>query len=385
MITRYLLRHLLIATVFITVTLTAVIWLTQSLKLIELIADSDAPPSLFLKIVALTLPRFLEIIMPISLVAAILFTYNKFIMDNELIVLRACGFDQMKLAMPALIVATGMTLLLLSMTTYLSPRSYAEMHVLKQSIKAQYSSFLLREGVFNSFSDKMTVYLRARDTNGDLLGLVIHDMRDKDKPPVTVTAKRGRIVMNGDIPSIVVVDGMRQQRDGETDTLSKLYFSRYTIEIKGIDADQKQRWHEASERTLPQLLTPDLTNKQDRKNRKLFMAEAHHRVVTPFNALGFTLVSVCGLLLGPFNRRGLSTKVIISALTVTALQALNLVTVSLAKKNLDIVPLLYVLTFLPIFAGFFLLSFRGEVWLMAVLRRMRIRHLKKEYGVIVSP
>ncbi len=381
MITRYLFRQILIATAFITVTLTAVIWLTQSLKLIELVADSDAPPSLFLKIVALTLPRFLEIIMPISMVAAILFTYNKFIMDNELIVLRACGFDQMKLARPALLVAGGMTILLLCMTTYVSPRAYAEMQILKQSIKAQYSSFLLREGVFNTFSDKMTVYLRARDDNGDLLGLVIHDTRDKTKPPVTVTAKRGRIVMNGDTPNIIVVDGMRQQRDADTDVMSKLYFSRYTIEIKGLNTDQGTRWHEASERTLLQLFKPDMTNKQDRKNRRLFLAEAHHRIITPFNAMGFALVSCCWLLLGPFNRRGLTNKVAMAALSVAALQALNLTMVSIAKKNLDLVPLIYVMTLTPIFCGFFLLSFRGETWLANILRTMRLRHLKKEYEV----
>ena len=287
----------------------------------------------------------------------------------------------MKLARPALLVAGGMTILLLCMTTYVSPRAYAEMQILKQSIKAQYASFLLREGVFNTFSDKMTDYLRARDDNGDLLGLVIHDTRDKTKPPVTVTAKRGRIVMNGDTPNIIVVDGMRQQRDADTDVMSKLYFSRYTIEIKGLNTDQGTRWHEASERTLLQLFKPDMTNKQDRKNRRLFLAEAHHRIITPFNAMGFALVSCCWLLLGPFNRRGLTNKVAMAALSVAALQALNLTMVSIAKKNLDLVPLIYVMTLTPIFCGFFLLSFRGETWLANILRTMRLRHLKKEYGV----
>src|SRR5262245_33901695 len=98
LMTRYLMKNLLSATLFVALTLTAVIWLTQSLKLLELVANSDAPPLLFLKLVALSLPKFLEIILPLSLVTAILFVYNKMIMDNELIVLRSCGFDQYAMA-----------------------------------------------------------------------------------------------------------------------------------------------------------------------------------------------------------------------------------------------------------------------------------------------
>ena len=94
LVTRYLFKNLLNATLFTAVTLTLVVWLTQSLKLLELVANSDAPPKLFLQLVGLTLPKFLEIILPLSLVTAVLFMYNKLIMDNEIIVMRACGVDQ---------------------------------------------------------------------------------------------------------------------------------------------------------------------------------------------------------------------------------------------------------------------------------------------------
>ena len=91
LVTRYLMKNLLSATLFVALTLTAVIWLTQSLKLPELVANSDAPPLLFIKLVTSSLPSFLETILPISLVTVLLFVYNKSIMDNELIVLRSCA------------------------------------------------------------------------------------------------------------------------------------------------------------------------------------------------------------------------------------------------------------------------------------------------------
>lgn len=377
LMTRHLLKNLFTVTAFIAFSLAMVIWLTQSLKLLDLIANSDAPAGLFIKLIALTLPRFLEIIIPLALVASILFVYNKMIMENELIVLRSCGFDQLALARPALILAGFATLLILLLSTYVSPRGYAATQVLQQNVKTQYSTFLLREGVFNTFSNSLTVYLRARAKDGDLMGVTIHDTRDKTKPPVTITAKRGRIVMEGETPSIVVYDGMRQQMDENSDVTTKLFFSRYTIQIKGLESGARERWREANERTLVELMNPDMTNRRDRNNRDVFRAEVHHRLVTPFNAIGFSLVALATILLGPFNRRGQSKKIMAGAVIIVCLQALDLVVVNRAREDLAFVPALYVMTFLPAGLCFFLLHARGEEWLVGYLRRMRQKRFEK--------
>ena len=380
LITRYLFKNLFSVTAFIAVTLTMVIWLTQSLKLLELVANSDAPPGLFIKLVLLTLPRFLEVILPLALVTAVLFIYNKFIMDNELIVLRACGFDQMALARPALILAGGLTLILVLLTTWVSPASYNEMKQLRRAVKAQYSGLLLREGVFNTFNDDLTVYVRERDASGDLLGLMIHDRRERDKPPVTITAKRGRIVMDGDIPNILVFEGLRQQMDTQSHVISRLFFSRYMIEIKGLESDPVEKWRHPNERTLVELLNPDMTNKRDVEHLEEFKTEAHERILTPLNAIGFTLISLACVLLGPFNRRGLSRKIMAAVVIVVALQALNMGAVNAAKKQPEMLFLLYIATLLPIAASFFLLHNKGEQWLTQSLRRLRMRRFADAKG-----
>jgi lipopolysaccharide export system permease protein len=380
LMTRYLMKNLLSATLFVAVTLTAVVWLTQSLKLLELVANSDAPPSLFIKLVALSLPRFLETILPISLVTAILFVYNKMIMDNELIVLRASGFDQYAMARPALTLAAGLALVLLCLTTYLSPKAYAAMQELRESIKAQYSTFLLREGVFNTFNRDMTVYVRARRPNGDLMGLLIHDTRDKSKPPVTTTAKRGQIVMNGDTPSIIVYDGLRQQMDDDTSAINKLYFSKYTIEINGLGAEQHQRHREANERSLAELLSPDLTDRYEKQNRGVFLAEAINRVATPFNTFSYTLVALACILLGPFNRRGQNKKVVTAAVAVAALAMLNVFLANLAKKLLAADVLLVAFVVAPIIFGIWALHLNGEQKIMEIVRSWNARLNKRWEG-----
>jgi lipopolysaccharide export system permease protein len=369
LMTRYLFKNLLNVTLFVVLTLTLVIWLAQSLKLLELVANSDAPPGMFLRLVALTLPKFLEIILPLSLVIAVLFTYNKLIMDNEIIVLRASGVDQYTLARPAIVLAVTASLLITLITTWVSPKCFAEVQELRQTIKTQYSAFLLREGVFNTFGRDLTVYLRERRENGDMMGLMIHDSREKNKPPVTITAKKGRVEMEGDVPNIVVFEGMRQQLDADSGNLSKLYFSRYTIEIKGLEGVVQEHWRDASERTLPELLNPDLANKRDIDSRNAFLAEAVNRVVAPWNALSFTMIALATVLLGPFNRRGQNIKIMMAVVFIVLAQTLSLALGNISKKHLGSLPFIYISTVVPIMLGFYLMHLRGEQWLMAMLRR----------------
>lgn len=378
LVTRYLMKNLLVATLFVAAVLAMVVILTQSLRILEFVAEADTPPSMFFRLVALTLPRFLETILPVALVTAILFVYNKFIMDNELIVLRSCGFDQHALARPALLLATGMTLFMMVLTTWITPVSYTEMKSMRLTVYARYSALLLREGVFNTFGKDLTVYVRKRGSDGTLTGIMIHDMRDKKKPPVTTTAKRGRLVMKGEVPNIIVEDGMRQQLEPSNGSVSRLYFSSYQIEISTLDNGMRTRVRDASERTLRELLRPDMSVKYDRDNREVFLAEAHADLARPFLPVSLAMMSLAIILLGPFNRRGQTRKVMLAAAISGLLLGLNIALTNVTRKHLELAPLLYIAAFLPAFAGYYALNFSGEQRLMSLLRRWNGRRNRAE-------
>lgn len=371
LVTRYLMKNLLVATLFVTAVLTMVVLLTQSLKILELVAEADASAGMFLRLVALAVPKFLETILPVALVIAVLFVYNKFIMDNELIVLRSCGFDQHALARPALLLSAAIAVLLLFLTTWITPVCYSEMKSLRLAVMARYSALLLREGVFNTFGKDLTVYIRNRKAEGELEGIMIHDTRDKKKPPVTTTAKRGRLVMQGDVPNIIVEDGMRQQLERSNGSVSKLYFSSYRIEISALDTGPRARPRDHSERTLRELLHPDMNVKYDRDNKEVFLAEAHSDISKPFMAVGLTMTALAIILLGPFNRRGQSRKVFYAALAVTVLLALNLSLTNAVRRHVELAPLLYAVSFLPAFLGYYALNMKGEQQIMALMRKWR--------------
>jgi lipopolysaccharide export system permease protein len=124
-----------------------------------------------------------------------------------------------------------------------------------------------------------------------------------------------------------------------------------------------------------------MDNKRDRGSVDAFLAEAHNRIISPWNALNFTMIALAAILLGPFNRRGQHIKIIVAGSLVVLAQVLSLAFADIMKKHLGAVPLLYINTLLPMLLGFYFLHFRGEQAFMSLLRRWNTRHHRHERGV----
>src|ERR1700744_381767 len=99
----YLLRQLLVAFIFSCVAVTFVILFTQSFRLLTLVIDNSSTMWYFFRLMALSIPTFLPLVLPLGLGVAVLFVYHKLAIDSELVVMRAVGFSPMRQAMPALI------------------------------------------------------------------------------------------------------------------------------------------------------------------------------------------------------------------------------------------------------------------------------------------
>lgn len=364
---RYLIKNLLIATLFTAVSLAMVIMLTQSLRFLELIINSGASSVSFLLLTLLAMPRFFEVILPIALMIGIVFIYNRMQSDSEIVVMRASGMSPLRLSRPALMLALATTVAVFLITSIVAPVALSKMQTMRVTIKAQYSSLLLRDGIFNPVGKNLTVYIHRRQGNGDLEGLLIHDSRDEEASPVTILAKRGVIVADDDGQQVVVYDGSRQQFNPETGALERLDFERYSLELPEA-GPVRQRWREPDERTLYELINPDEDVRANEKQMREFRTEAHRRVVSPFLAVTFAVLSLCCLLLGAVDRRGLAWRIVMASAAVIVIQGLYLVAYNLAKEGPVGLALMYILVFAPMVAGLYFLSARSES-LRAAMRR----------------
>ncbi len=355
----YLFKNLAISTAFIAVVLTLIIFLTQSLRFLEIVMNSGSSGNTFWILTCLALPRFFEVILPISLMTSTLFVYNKLTLDSELIAIRGMGKSPFDLGKSAMTLGVIMTILLWFTTMWGAPLSLAKMQQMRQDLKAEFSNFLFKESVFNHAGKGLTVYISEKQNDGELLGLMIHDTRDPAKLPSTVLAKRGMISSTHDGHQVIVFDGSRQEYNPASNTLQKLEFDRYTIDLPENKAVSK-RWAEPDERTIGQLLNPDTRNARDLESIRDFNVEIHRRFTSPLLAFGFPLIALISLLLGSVDRRGQAKRIGIAIVTVILIQGLFLASYNLSRNSNIGLVLMYVLSFAPIVFGLFFLNSRSE-------------------------
>lgn len=331
---RYIFRQTLISTVFVTLVLAALVFLMQSLKFIDLVVNAGVSGLFIWLQTLLYLPGFFEIILPIGMVAAVLFIYNRLTMDSELIVLRALGFSPFRLARPALMLSILLGMMLFVTMGWVSPASKSEAVNLRQEIKAQMSSLIFREGIFNEAGAHLMVYIKDRDAQGRLHGLIIHDTRDENKAASTVIARTGVLVSTPNGQQVLVYDGSRQEVDPKTGVMRRLDFDQYTIDLPEQEKVKKERWQEPEERTTGELFAA-IANKdsETRAARRELRVELQKRFLVPFLVPGFALVGLALLLIGNHDRRGQSRRVLMAVAGVVLLEILFLGSYNLAKQS----------------------------------------------------
>ena len=350
----YILRRSTVAFLFVTLSLVCAIWLMQSLRLIDLIVNRGLPFSMFLYMSMLMLPTFLALILPVSLFTAVLFAYNRLTMDSELLVMRAAGISQTGLSKSAFLLAGIVTVIIYSLTLYLLPLSFREFKDRQVTIRNDFSTVLLQEGVFTELAMGITVFVRERGAEGELLGVLVHDGRNPEKP-VTMMAENGALVRTDEGPQVIMVNGNRQEVSKDSGTLSLLYFDRYVLDVHSVDKTLDKRWREPRERFLDELFFPDMTDGNNRFNAAKLRAEGHQRLTLPIYALTFTVIALAALLSGDYARRGLGKRITTAILLIVAIQGAALGFTNLAARFPWLVPLIYLNAMLPLIGGIIVL------------------------------
>jgi lipopolysaccharide export system permease protein len=347
--TRYVLRQLFAGMILVSAGLTCIIWLSQSLRFVEMIVNRGVSAGTFVYMTMLLLPNFLTVILPIALFTIIVFTYSKMVTDRELVVMRAAGVSQFGLAKPALII-TFLTLIFgYVLNLYLLPESYRAFRLLQWEILNTYSGVGLKEGAFNSISDSITVYVRERSPDGQLHGILVHDERNP-KAPITWMAERGALVDSANGPRVVMYNGNRQTV-GTNDKLSILYFDRNVFDVPTSNQSISDRFREPRERSMSELFNLDDAKGVSANDWGKYKVELHKRFVTPLLGVGYAMVGLACLLYGPITRRSQSLRIVTAVTIMIVLQGLELGLENVIAKNLSLLPLFYVLAFAPMLAG----------------------------------
>ncbi|GAN70339.1 LPS export ABC transporter permease LptF [Acetobacter syzygii] len=341
---RYVFHQLLVALAATTGGLAALIWLMQSLHFVSLVVDRGLSLRVFIGLTSLLVPSFVAVVMPITTFVVSLFVYQRLAGDRELTVMQASGLSPFALARPGLACALISTLIVFVLNLWIVPTSYHAFRQYEFQIRNKMAAFMLQEGVFTKVSDTMTVYIRSRDQNGVLRGVLVEDDRQPDSH-ATILANHGNMVIVNDVPRVVLYDGSRQVIDRKTGRLNMLVFKQDSMDLSTA-RQEDPRLRDSAEMSLAELLSPNPKEVSARDTGK-FKVEGWRRMTSPLTCFSFAMVGLFTVLSGAFSRHGNITRPLVAVLSVVGLLAITLLLQNLAGRNMGLIPLIPLVAILP--------------------------------------
>lgn len=351
----YIIKQLFVGFLLVTFSLMSILWLTQSLRFIDLITNKGLPVSVFIELTSLLMPRLFSIISPIALFIGTVFVYNRMLSDRELVVVKAAGISPMQMAKPVFVVGFIISLLGLYINNFGIPNAEKAFSELEWRVKNDVSHLMFREGEFSNIQQNLTIFVGTHENDGSVSNILINDER-KEGLKSTVSAEKGRIIYTDDGPRVILVNGVRQEVDEKKNQFMSFSFDRYSVDIGNMKSGKKKNVR-AREKSLEELLTA-LSNKDLLPNeRNRYFIEGNKRIASPFFNLVFALMACTGLIVGNFNRRGQLNIILLSISSMVVVQSGDLAYTNMITKNIALLPLFYLNLILPFLVCIYMLLF----------------------------
>jgi len=336
----YVIRQTTGPFLFFTVALSALVWITQSLRVLDVIINQGQSAGTFLQLALFLLPSLMALLLPVTAFCAVIFAVHRLQTDSELVVMWSAGFGRWDVVRPVLLLCVVVTLLVYVFNGYLTPAGMRAFKDRVFEIRGDLVAVLLREGNFTTPFDKMTVYVREIDRAGVIHNIFVHDTR-KPGQPETYIAERGKIARTADGPRLLMENG-NVHKITDSGRLAILNFDRYTLDLSQFAGEIGGHTREASERYIGELLFPDPTSPYDAQFWPRLLAEGHNRLASPLYAITLPLIALAALLSGQFTRRGYNTRIAIGVAIGVVVRLAGIGLQSLAAK----VPMLNIVQYL---------------------------------------
>jgi lipopolysaccharide export system permease protein len=315
----YILRQLIGPTVLFAFLMTCVIWLTQSLHLLDLVINRGQSAGTFIYLTLLILPSLLVILLPIAYFAGALYGLSRLNTDSELVVMWASGYSRAQLAVPVLLAALIVTAMTYLCGLYLMPLGQRLMKDKVLDIRADIGAAAFNPGEFNTPVPGLTVYIREITQEGEIRGVLVHDNRNL-KHPVTYIAQSGQFAQTPEGARLIMRNGTIQQSSQAGARLSVLKFQRYVFDLDQFAGHVQNTERAASERFLPELFWPAPSPHLTQRLRNVYLAEAHNRLAAPLYCLAFALIAMAAVTRGSRARGANAMRLTFASLIAVALR-----------------------------------------------------------------
>jgi lipopolysaccharide export system permease protein len=287
---RYIFRTTFGAFLVVLVSLTSVIWVTQALRDIDLMTNQGQTILVFVGITGLIVPLLVLVIAPIALLIAAAHVLNKMSTDSEIIVMNASGMSPWLLFRAFMMVAIVVSLIVVAISAYFAPKGLRMLRDWLTEVRANVVSTIVQPGRFSAIEKDVTIYIRERRSNGQLIGIFLDDRRNPIER-ITVLAEAGELLDNDNGTFLVLQTGFVQRHELKERDPALVKFDRYAFDLSQFAGGPQAVKYSIRERYLWQLLFPDPNDQFYIEQPGQFRAELHDRLIAPLYPLAFVVIA----------------------------------------------------------------------------------------------
>ena len=166
--------------------LTFILLTREILRLVELLINKGVGFVPLLKTFLILIPSFFVLTLPMACLIASISAFSRLSSDRELTALHATGISSRRLVRPVFIFSCAVFILTLSLAQIAQPWSGPSVKKSALLMLRSQASLALDEGVFNTPSQNVIMYIGERSLPGGPRGVFISDTRNQKEPRIIV-------------------------------------------------------------------------------------------------------------------------------------------------------------------------------------------------------
>jgi len=255
-LTRYVLRQHVAPFAFAVTALTLLMLLDQVAKQFHRLVGKGLGAQVIAEVFLYSIPFIVALIVPMAVLVAVLYAFNRLAGDNEITAIKASGVSLARITLPVAVAATFLGAGLVWFNDTVLPEANHRLASLRASITRKEPTFALQERGVNEVIDRQLFLQAAHIDNASsrLENVTIWDERDAERS-LTIYADSGTMAFNAAMTDLYLTlyDGTVQEtRPNAPESFREAWFGTNYIRIPEVGNELNTELSQfRSDRELP--------------------------------------------------------------------------------------------------------------------------------------
>jgi lipopolysaccharide export system permease protein len=271
-IKNYFIKDFLKSYLFVLLSLSMLIWITQSARFLYLVTDTGLSPLTYGKYILYLIPKIISQVTLISFLISVFLTIIKFQKNNEIEIYWLAGISKIDLVKILIKTSFIPTFIALFFYIYLAPFGSMKSREILSNSEFSLVNTLVKKNNFNSPLKGLTIFVKKNDNQGNLEKVFIFENNK------TIISKKGRVVSVDNKNFIELSDGFIHEKNLKKNMnvvkfkTTMFDFTKYKTNITRTPKIQEKKFFE---------LRNEYNSKTDISGKKNLLHEIHKRIFKP--------------------------------------------------------------------------------------------------------